>query len=475
MNDITTYCQPLRHTAIAIAAAVALAGCSMAPKHERPEAPVPASYPEQASGSQAIGQTPLDWQNFVVDPELRRLIQTALDNNRNLRQSLLNVEAARAQYRVQRAERLPGVDAQGTATRQRTPADLSLTGEPRTANNYQVGLGITAFEIDFFGRVRNLSESALQQFLAVEANAQTARIGLVAEVIQAYLVRDGALRRMDITRNTLEGRRKSLELISLRRQAGAATALEYQDAVGLAEQAAAELERVDRERRQTDNALRLLLGMREPGPLALPGAGGAYMLVQDLPTGVPADLLERRPDIVAAESQLRARNADIGAARAAFFPRISLTAFLGSSSTEVSNLFDGGQGAWSFSPQLTLPIFTAGRNQANLDLATVRKDIAVAVYEGTVQTAFREVSDALAANDTLRREQQFRLALAQSSRSALQLAEARYLGGLDTNLRYLDAQRSSFANETALIDISVQRQVALVTLFRTLGGGWLAP
>lgn len=458
----------------ALALGLLLAGCSMAPTYQRPAAPIPAAWHPQdagvAGGEQSAAAT-LDWQAFVTDGTLRDLVAQALANNRNLRQTLLNVEAARAQYRVQRADRLPGIQAEGGGTRQRVPADLA-GGQARVQSTWQAGVGLTAFELDLFGRVRNLSQAALEDYLSTEEAARGVRISLIAEVIQAYLARDSALQRQHLTAQTLQSRQASLELVARRRQAGAASALDHQEALGLTEQARADLERIDREVRQAGNALGLLVGVADVPLPAVPRTGP--LLVQDLAAGTPSALLSHRPDIRAAEHQLRARNASIGAARAAFFPRISLTGLFGSSSAELSDLFGAGQRAWSFTPQITLPIFDGGRNRANLDLAEVRQDIAVAGYEQAVQTAFREVSDALAATDTLRREEAARQALANSSQEALRLAQARWRAGVDDHLRYLDAQRSAFANQMALIETSAQRQAALATLFKTLGGGWLA-
>ncbi len=450
--------------------AVALGGCSLAPHYERPEAPVAADWQvADANGSRAQA---LDWQTFIVDADLRRAVDTALNNNRSLRQALLDIEAARAQYRIQRADRLPSLNANASGNRQRLPADQSQTGRSEVASVYQVGLGLAEYEVDLFGRVRNLSEAALETYLATEEATRATQISLIAEVIQAYLTRDGALRRKALVEQTLDSRLASLELVSRRREVGAATALDYQEAVGLAEQARAERESTERQLRQADNALALLLGTPDAGQLLLSTPRDELMVLQDIAPGTSSELIERRPDILASEHRLKARNADIGAARAAFFPRITLTGSVGSSSTELSGLFEGGSRAWSFAPTLSLPIFAGGRNRANLDLAEVRQDAAVTDYEGTIQTAFREVADALAATDTLRREEAARRALAESSRAAEALAEARYRGGVDDHLRYLDAQRSSFNDQTTLIQISTERQLALADLFRALGGGW---
>ena len=450
--------------------AIALGGCSLAPHYERPEAPVAADW--QVADANGTRAQALDWQTFIVDADLRRAVDTALNNNRSLRQALLDIEAARAQYRIQRADRLPSINANASGNRQRLPADQSQTGRSEVTSVYQVGLGLAEYEVDLFGRVRNLSESALETYLATEEATRATQISLIAEVIQAYLTRDGALRRKALVEQTLDSRLASLELVSRRREVGAATALDYQEAVGLAEQAKAERESTERQLRQADNALALLLGTPDAGQFLPSTPRDELMVLQDIAPGTSSELIERRPDILASEHRLKARNADIGAARAAFFPRITLTGSVGSSSTELSGLFEGGSRAWSFAPTLSLPIFAGGRNRANLDLAEVRQDAAVADYEDTIQTAFREVADALAATDTLRREETARRALAESSRAAEALAEARYRGGVDDHLRYLDAQRSSFNDQTPLIQISTERQLALADLFRALGGGW---
>ncbi len=455
----------------ALVLAMILGGCSLAPTYERPEAPVAQRWSGPAAQPGAAASH-LDWQTFIVDSELRELVSVALDNNRSLRQTLLDIEQARAQYRIQRADRVPGLNAAANGNRQRLPADLSNGGGSAVSSSYQVGLALPEYELDLFGRVKSLTDAALEQYLSSEEAGRSARIALIAEVSQAYLTYDGAQRRLQLTEQTLASREDSLGLISQRRSAGAATALDYQEALGLVEQSRAELESNARQKQQALNALVLLLGTRDAAQRIPQVPQATPMLIQDIAPGTPSELIERRPDILAAEHVLKARNADIGAARAAFFPRISLTGSFGTSSAEMSGLFDGGSRSWSFVPTLSLPIFDAGRNSANLDLAKVRKDSAVAAYEGTIQTAFREVADALAATDTLRREEAARRALANTTGETLKLAKARYEGGVDSHLRYLDAQRSHFVNESAYIETSTQRQIALVDLFRALGGGW---
>lgn len=456
----------------ALAISMALAGCtSLAPEYDPMRAPIPYGWPVHGQKATTDVGT-LQWEDFIVDQRLQEAVKAALANNRDLRQSLLNIQAARAQYGIQKSERFPGVSLSASGTRQRSPADVAGAAAPVTQSTYQAGVGFTSFELDLFGRVASLNEAALQTYLATEEAGRAARLALIAEVAQTYITRDSAMRRVELTRQTLDAREWSLYLIEQRRKTGASGALDYEEATGLKEQARADLERTQRELVQSENALRLLTGGSYPmSKLPIQPIEEA-VLVQNLVPGMPSTLLTRRPDILAAEHELRARHADIGAARAAFFPRLSLTGFAGSSSTELGRLFSGGQASWSFAPQLTLPIFDGGRNSANLDLAEVRRDIAVAKYESTVQSAFREVSDALAATDTLKREESAKLALARSSASSLKLSEARYRAGVDSHLRYLDAQRSSYANEIAVIEVTTQRQVALVTLFRTLGGAW---
>jgi len=450
--------------------ALTLSGCSLAPSYERPLAPVAQSW--SAASQTGTAAASLEWQRFIVAPDLRQLVSIALDNNRSLRQTLLDIEQARAQYRIQRADRVPGLNGSANGNRQRLPADLSNSGSSGVSSSYQVGVSLPEYELDLFGRVKNLTDAALEQYLSTEEAGRSARIALIAEVSQAYLTYDGAQRRLLLTEQTLASRENSLGLISQRRTAGAATALDYQEALGLVEQARAELESNARQKQQALNALVLLLGTADAAQHVPQVPQDKPMLIQDIAPGTPSELIERRPDILAAEHRLKARNADIGAARAAFFPRISLTGSFGTASAEISGLFDGGSRAWSFVPTLSLPIFDAGRNSANLDLVKVRKDSAVAAYEGTIQTAFREVADALSATDTLRREETARRNLANTSNATLKLAKARYEGGVDSHLRYLDAQRSHFTNESDYIETSTRRQIALVDLFRSLGGGW---
>lgn len=466
-----------RASLIALGSAALLAGCSLAPSFSTPEAPIASDWGGESSAAKPgtaveSSSASLDWRTFVVDEQLQGLIETALANNRDLRQALLDVEAARAQYGIQRSDRLPTLQVEGSGQRERVPGDLSASGRSTTQSRYQAGVGLTTYELDLFGRVENLSEAALQEFLATEEGARSTRISLISNIVRTYVIRDGALERKRLAKQVLNTREASLQLIADRLELGAATALDYQEALGLVEQTRVDLERVEREIRQTTNALTLLVGVPDVRPQLSDEPTSDRWIVQGLAPGAPSELLEHRPDIRAAEHRLKSRNANIGAARAAFFPRFSLTGSFGSASAELSDLFGSGQESWSFAPRLTLPIFDGGRNEANLDLANVRKDLAVAEYEKVIQSAFREVSDAIAAKETLQRETAARQSLVKTSKMRLQLSRARYENGADDYSRYLDAQRQSFRNRSALVQVQTEQQLALADLFRALGGGW---
>lgn len=453
-----------------LALGLAISGCSLAPEYQRPAAPVPEQWPLDSANRATAEQT--DWQQFVIDPGQRALVRQALNNNRSLRQTLLDMEAARAQYGIQRADRLPSISLDASGQRQRLPADVSTSGRAETQSQYQVGLGMAAFELDLFGRVRSLSEAALQDYLATEQAAQSARVGLIADVVAASLQRDGYRRQLAIAQETLAARNASLDLIDQLRTTGAADELDYQQALAEQQAVAAQIEQLGRALQQSENALRLLTGAQQPS--AQPSATAEPLQLVTLAPGAPSSLLEARPDIRAAEHQLQARQANIGAARAAFFPRISLTGALGNTSSDLSELFGSGQSSWTFSPQLTLPLFDSGRNRAALDLALARRDSAVAAYEERIQMAFREVSDALAATDTLGREGDALERRAAASQRALELAQSRYMSGATNYFRVLDTQQSELQARLGQVQVQTQQQLALTTLFRALGGSWQA-
>ena len=457
-----------RGLALLASALLALAGCStLIPPYERPAPPVPATYaaemtPAASPGSEAVAD--IDWQRFFADQRLKQLIALALANNRDLRVAVLNIEQTRALYDIRRADQLPTVGVGATVARQPVGSGV--------ATSYAVGFAVTSYELDLFGHVHDLSEAALAQYFATAENRKAVQISLVASVANAYLnlLADDELLR--VTRQTLATREESTRLTKLRFDNGASSELDFRQAESLLEGARVALAQSLRQRALDENALQLLVGQALPADLAAPLPLDQQQIPGDLPAGLPSDLLIRRPDVRAAEQQLLSANANIGAARAAFFPRISLTANLGSASSELSGLFKSGSFAFTGTAQLLQPIFDAGRNRANLDVARVNRDIAVAQYERSIQTAFREVSDALAGRATL--GEQLRAQAAQTNALAItyRLADLRYRAGAASYLDTLDAQRSLFIAQQALVQTQALQLQNLVTLYRVLGGGW---
>ena len=453
----------------ALAAMLALGGCiNLIPEYKRPAAPVPASYPPETMPAAAAASVPaaeLEWQRFFADPRLRRLIDLALANNRDLRVAVLNIEQARALYDVRRADQLPTVGIGGSAARAATA--LGTIGTV-----YTVGVAVTGYELDLFGRVHALSEAALDQYLATAEARKAVQISLVAAVATTYLTLLADDEQLAVTRQTLETRAESTRLTKLRFDNGASSELDYRQSESLLEGAKAALALALRQRALDENALQLLLGQPVPADLPAPLPLDEGQLATDLPAGLPSELLARRPDIRAAEQQLLGANANIGAARAAFFPRISLTGNFGTASTELSGLFKSGSYAFTGSVQLLQPLFDAGRNRANLEVAEVNRDIAVAQYEKAIQTAFREVADALAGQATL--GEQVRALAAQTNALAItyRLADLRYRAGASSYLDALDAQRQLFISQQALVQSRALQLQNLVALYRVLGGGW---
>ena len=459
-----------------LALAMVLSGCmSLAPKYERPQAPVAPAFPElpKTGGTTlptATSEAPanLEWQRFFADARLRQLIELSLANNRDLRVAILNIEQARAQYRITRADRVPTVSAIVSGNRQTTGEDAPIS------SIYQGGFGVSNFELDLFGRVRNLSEAALAQYLATEEARKTTQISLIASVANTYLTMLADDELLAITEQTLKTREESDRLTRLRFENGVVSKLELQQSVSLVETARAELARFQRQRLQDVNLLTLLVGQTIPDNLA-PGATLATTELPDLPAGLPSDLLIARPDIRAAEQQLIAANANIGAARANYFPRISLTGSVGSASTELSGLFKSGSYGWTFAPQAVLPIFDLGRIRAGVDSARAGRDIAVAQYEQSIQTAFREVADALAGQSTFSEQLRAQRAVALAEQDRFDLSDLRYRSGAASYLDLLDAQRSLFQAQQLTVQANLQRLQNQVTLYRVLGGGWSEP
>ncbi|MDP3798422.1 MAG: efflux transporter outer membrane subunit [Polaromonas sp.] len=477
---------------LTVGAAALLAGCSMIPKYERPAAPIAAEWPASswmAESAQApAGASPvaataptvpaadIEWQSFFSDPKLRQLLEAALRNNRDLRIAVLNIEQARAQFQIRRADQFPTVNAGLTGSRQ---PGSNGNGNGNITSTYTGGLLVTSYELDFFGRVASLKEAALAQYLATEEGRKTTQISLIAAVANTYLSLLADEELLRITQQTLATREESFKLSKLRFDNGVTSELDFRQAESLTEAARVSLAQLVRQRALDQNALTLLLGQPLTGELAvaLPAGKGladAPMMV-DVPAGLPSDLLTRRPDIRQAERQLLAANADIGAARAAFFPRISLTASAGSASSHLSGLFKSGSYGWTLAPQLLLPIFDAGRNRAGLDAANAGRDIAVAQYEKSIQTAFREVSDALAGRATLGEQLRAQQAQANAEATRFKLADLRYQNGVASYLDLLDAQRSLFAAQQAVVQTRLAQLQSQVTLYKTLGGGWKEP
>lgn len=458
---------------VALAAALALAGCSLAPRHERPAAPVPSTYAPVDGAPSAAQPSSLalldDWRAHFTDPALQAWIDAALANNRDLRIAAGRLEEARALYGVQRADRLPSVDANlgYERTRQYDP----VVRESAVSGLYRADVGISAYELDLFGRVKSLSDAALAEYFATAEAQRTVRIGVIAEVANAYVAERALHEQLGLAQRTLDARERIAALTQRRYAAGTSDAIELRSAEMLVASARASQAALQREHAQAVRALQLLAG---DFALAAPGEGLTLdtLAIAPVAPGAPSELLERRPDIRQAEARLRAANAQIGAARAAFFPRIALTTDIGSVSDAFSGLFAGGTGVWTFAPRVTLPIFAGGRNRANLDVANARKHIAVAEYEKSVQVAFREVADAFAARGWIDTQLAAQQAVYEADGARLKLAERRYGGGVATYLELLDAQRSTFESGQELIRLKQLRLGNAIALYRALGGGW---
>jgi multidrug efflux system outer membrane protein len=461
-----------------VATALAAAGCTLEPHYTRPEAPVAASFPEgdayrqPEADANAVDAASLGWREFFADPRLQRLIELALVNNRDLRVSALRVEEARAQFRIQRAALLPLLDAVGTGTRQRVPADLSPTGRAVIESDYQVG-GSASWELDFFGRLRSLSNAALAQYFSTAQARKAAQLSLVAQVANQYLTMLAYDEQLKLTQETLRVANESLRITSLQFENGTGSELDVRQAQTVVEQAKANYSNQVRLRAQAENALVRLVGQALPDDLPPPQPFDDQGIIANVPAGLPSDLLTRRPDIISAEETLRSANANIGAARAAFFPSITLTGSIGTASSSLGGLFKAGSAVWAFAPDIRLPIFAAGQNMAALEAARAEQKIAVAQYEAAIQSAFRDVADGLAARGTYDDQ------IASLSRNVfanqrrLNLSELRYTNGIDSYLSVLTAQNDLYGSQQTLISTRLARLTNLVTLYTALGGGWV--
>ncbi|MFV7512169.1 multidrug efflux transporter outer membrane subunit SmeC [Stenotrophomonas geniculata] len=461
----------LRVLAAATMTAV-LGGCvSMAPRYQRPEAPVPVQFGNAATGEADPALAMPAWREVFLEPRLQQVIALALQNNRDLRVAVLQVEKERAQYRIQRAALLPPVDASGSVTRSRVSDANSETGATQVTESDAVQVGISSWELDLFGRIRSLKNEALQNWLASAENQRAARTSLVAEVATAWLALAADGQSLAFTQQTLDSQQQTLQRTEARHAQGLASGLDLSQVQTSVEAARGALAKLQTQQAQDRDALQLLVGALDPALLPTAQALEGSVALAPLPANLPSSVLLQRPDVLSAEHALQAANADIGAARAAFFPTLTLTANYGHSSTALSTLFSAGTRGWSFAPSITTPIFHAGALKASLDASKIGKDIGIAQYEKAIQQAFSEVADALATRDHLTAQMDAQRALVAASQRSYTLADARYRTGLDGYLQSLDAQRSLYAAQQDLIALQQQEAGNRVTLFKVLGGG----
>jgi multidrug efflux system outer membrane protein len=493
----------MRRITLSLIVPAILGACTLMPHYTRPHSPVPNRWPaDTATGTTEAGAavdhggtrapavrgTEIGWNDFFEDPRLKRLIRIALDNNRNLRVAVLNVEASEAQFRVQRGNLFPAISANGSELAERFPSNGALSlgslggsqsnlavptgGTASTFHYFSAGIGFTNYELDLFGRQRSLTSEAFEQYLAQAESRRSTQISLVSEVATDYfaVLADEAL--VELTEQTLKSETESYDLTRAMYESDTTTLLSLRQAESSVDAARASRSQYQRRLAQDRHALTLVLGEEIPTDLSSGVSLEDEHQLADLGPDLPSDLLTRRPDILGAEHTLRAANADIGAARAAFFPSIQLTASGGTASGRLQNLFKPGSATWSFTPTITLPIFTGGRNKANLDLAHVEKNVAIAQYELAIQTAFREVSDALSARGTYLEQLEAQKALVAADSDAYRLAQLRFRQGVDSYLATLDAQRSLYAAQQALVSLREAELANEVTLYKVLGGGW---
>ncbi len=484
--------------AIAAACVAALAGCTLEPHYTHPQPAVAQEWPRLPATSEQSPVSPpvrsaspsawaIGWRDFFKDSYLQKLMELALQHNPDAQVAALNIAAARAQYQIQRAELFPKISASAVEQVEKFPSAVAplatgtstgSVGAPAAATGsgvfryFDVGVGFTSYELDLFGRVRSLNHARLQQYLAYVETRRSTQISVIAEVASAYLTLLADQTLLKITLDTLNSQQESLKLIRMSFDGGVATALDLHQAETTVATAQANIAQYRRQVAQDQNALVLLLGTSLPQDMPDSTPLDEESLLPDIPAGLPSDTLTQRPDILAAEHNLMAANANVGAARAAFFPRILLTGSYGTASTQLSGLFEHGSTAWAFSPQISLPIFAAGANVAALKLAKVQKDILVVQYQQAIQNGFREVADALAGRATLDSQIDADDALVQASSESFRLSNMRFTGGVDNYLGVLDSQRLLYSAQQSLINVKLARLQNLVTLYKALGGGW---
>lgn len=462
---------------LALLSSAMLSSCTMMPDYSRPESPVNSEWPQgkayiDLSSTERASIKQVSWQEFFQSPQLQKIIQATLDNNRDLRVAALNIQIAREQYRIQRADLVPTIDALGAANRQNIPENLAgIQGEGVTSQ-YSANIGTTAYEIDLFGRMRSLNKQALEEYFATEEARNATQIALIAEVANAYLVYLSDEKLLRLTQETLTAQQSSYDLINKTFELGVGNKLDVSQAAQSVETARTNYSIYLRRMEQDKNALLLLMGVSSEGNLLQGETLDNIQLKEELPVGLPSDVLLERPDIRQAEHDLIAANANIGAARAAFFPTITLTGSAGVASSSLDNLFQADSVlAWTFAPQISIPIFEGGRNLANLGVSQATRDIRVAQYEKSIQVAFREVSDELAARGTYTEQLKSQQALVEAAENSYNLSKARYDQGIENYLNVLDAQRSMYAAQQNEIIVQQERLSNLVNLYKVLGGG----
>ena len=451
---------------LAVSLGLLLTGCSLAPDYQRPATPAGATWQASTDVTTTRG-----WKGTFSDPQLQQLITLALSNNRDLRIAALNVQSYEARYRIQRAAQLPTVGVDGSGSRQQTAGDINGSGREQIGSQYAANVGITAYELDFFGRIQSLKDQALENYLAQQESQRSTHIALVASVANAYLTLLAAQDLLTLSQQTLQTEQESYELTSKKFNLGAASDMELAQGKTTLESARVSQAQYQRQVAQDKNALMLLIGGNLPADLQQTRALDDVALTP-IPVGAPSSLLQQRPDVLAAEHSLKAANANIGAARAAFFPTITLTATAGSASNELSSLFDSGNGTWLFMPKLSLPIFDGGKRTADLDVAEIEAKKAVASYEQSIQSAFREVADGLVAQQSYQQQLAAQQALVEANQRYFDLAEKRYQQGVDSYLTRLDAQRSLFSAQQSLIATRLALLGNEVNLYKAIGGGW---
>ena len=461
-----------KHFSLGALTLAVLSGCQLAPEPEQIKLPVPDAY---ASGDENTAQKQLKWQEFFNDKQLQQLISQSLEHNNDLKIAMLNVERVRGLYQIEDANLFPAIDLNGSGTRQRLPRDLSAGNEATISSQYSATVGITSYELDLWGKVRNQSEQALQNFYSTELTQYSTRISLIAEIANAWLNYAADWQLLELAKETLKSQQESLSLTQKSFDLGGASAITLEQLKSTVATAKVDIANYKRLLQRDKNALDLLVGQPVSNELLPHEPLDKLIDLPALPVGLPSSLLTQRPDIKAAEHDLLAQNANIGIARAAFFPSISLTASAGTASDELGGLFDSGSGTWSFMPSINLPIFNMGRNQANLDVAKANQKIAVVTYKQSIQQAFKEVSNALADREGYLAQLDALKELYKSNRTTFDLSDARYKQGVDSYLQVLDAQRTWYDAGQQLISGKKAYLTSQINLYKALGGGWQRP